>query len=228
VHFRRIFFFYRHLLPANALCFDVGANIGNKSEAMLETGAQVVAFEPNPLVLPELKARCRHFRNWTLVETALGEKAAIETLYARECHLQSSLTRAWEGKIVHGYPVPVVTLDAAIDTFGCPDYCKIDVEGWEFPVLKGLTRPIPLISFEFHLEEGNVAATLRCLEYLRHLGPATVNVSAAESPTFIFKTWHPLDGFGDHFPENVKDLITDHSYGDIYVRFCQPFPDSGR
>ena len=48
--------FYRAILPPNALCFDVGANVGEKSEALLLAGARVVAFEPNPLVVPELTA----------------------------------------------------------------------------------------------------------------------------------------------------------------------------
>lgn len=58
--------FYRSLLSPGALCFDVGANIGDKSEALLQAGARVVAFEPNPLVTPELQARCGYHRDWTL------------------------------------------------------------------------------------------------------------------------------------------------------------------
>lgn len=78
---------YRSLIPRGALCFDVGANIGEKSEAMWEAGARVVAFEPNPLVLPELQARCGHRKNWSVVATALGSGAGITTLHARELHI---------------------------------------------------------------------------------------------------------------------------------------------
>jgi len=75
---------YRSLLPPGALCFDVGANIGEKSETFLRAGARVVAFEPNPTVLPELRARCSRERNWTVVPTALGASVGIETLYDRK------------------------------------------------------------------------------------------------------------------------------------------------
>ncbi len=34
--------FYRRWIPAGALCFDVGANIGDKSDAMLAAGLRVV------------------------------------------------------------------------------------------------------------------------------------------------------------------------------------------
>jgi len=59
----------------------------------------------------------------------------------------------------------MVTLDAAtIETFGKPFYCKIDVEGWELDVLKGLSQPIPLISFEFHLNGKNITKARIMLE----------------------------------------------------------------
>ncbi len=37
---------YQSLLPPGVLCFDVGANTGEKAEALLEAGARVVAFDP--------------------------------------------------------------------------------------------------------------------------------------------------------------------------------------
>lgn len=165
---------YRSLLPPNALCFDVGANIGEKSEALLQAGARVVAFEPNPLVLPELRARCDHHKNWTVVEAALGSGAAIATLYARESHGQSSFTQDCGGKVIANYHVPVVTLDSAIECFGLPAYCKIDVEGWELEVLKGLTQSIPLVSFEFHLNDREIRKTISCLERLTQFAPSRV------------------------------------------------------
>lgn len=38
----------RSWLVPGALCFDVDANVGQKSEALLAAGARVVAFKPNP------------------------------------------------------------------------------------------------------------------------------------------------------------------------------------
>jgi FkbM family methyltransferase len=140
-----------------------------------------VAFEPSPLALPELYSRCAHRKNWTLVTTALGSAAAIATLHARESSGQSSLLAEWEGKVVAAYHVPVVTLDAAISPFGLPAYCKIDVEGWELEVLYGLSRPIPLVSFELHLTEGEIAKSRACLERLAQFGPSHANITRAEA-----------------------------------------------
>jgi FkbM family methyltransferase len=216
--FRQDTAFYRSLLPPGALCFDVGANIGEKSEALLEAGARVVAFEPNPKVLPELRARCAGHPNWTLVETALGSTGAIATLHAHESHGESSLAAEWHGKVVATYKVPVVTLDVAIQAFGSPFFCKIDVEGWELEVLKGLTQAIPLISFEFHLNTAGIRKTIACLESFSVFGPSSVNAIPAETSRFIFADWMPLTEFIAWYPGDLEKSLPGYRYGDIFVR----------
>jgi FkbM family methyltransferase len=141
---------YRSLLPAGAICFDVGANIGEKSEALLRAGAaQVFSFEPCPPAARELKARCGSFPNWSIVEATLGSSSAVAVLYANaQDSAKSSLLSDWNPNRGARCHVPVVTLDAAIQCFGRPDFCKIDTEGWEPEVLKGLSQAIPLIAFD--------------------------------------------------------------------------------
>jgi len=52
-------------------------------------------------------------------------------------------------------PIPVasVTLDQLIEDYGVPDFIKIDVEGYEKEVIEGLSRRVPLLSFEWHEED---------------------------------------------------------------------------
>jgi FkbM family methyltransferase len=217
---------FRSLLPPRALSFDVGANVGDKSEALLRAGARVVAFEPNTLVVPELRARCGSQKNWSLVEAGLGSGPRIAILHAQEIHSQTSFSQSWDGgKIIASFPVPVVTLDAAIECFGLPDYCKIDVEGWEPEVLAGLTQLIPLISFEFHLGEEGVQKARSCLERLDKFGPSRLNITPAESSTFLFKDWIPLGEFLERFPENVIESLPGNPYGDMFVRSVAPVPN---
>ncbi len=44
--------------------------------------------------------------------------------------------------------VKVEVLENFIHKFGTPKYIKIDVEGYELEVLKGLQTAVPLLSFE--------------------------------------------------------------------------------
>lgn len=211
--------FYRNLLPDQSLCFDIGAHFGAKSEALLQTGASVVAFEPNPAVLSELTARCGGNPHWSLVTTALGSAPALLEMNLHHRSGESSFDPAWKGGagFIARMHVPVMTLDAAIEAFGVPWYCKIDVEGWEEEVLRGLNRPIPLISFEFHINEEITPRSRRCLQRLSDFGPAMVNVTPAESSVFHLPQWVPLDEFVDWYPGDLERSLPLYPVGDIYV-----------
>ena len=213
--------FYRSILPRNALCFDIGANIGDKSEALLAAGVgRVVAFEPNPLVLSELRARCGHNPEWMLVEAAVGRNGGMQTFYAHRAHGQSSLLAEWGGEVVAKMQVRVTTLDAAIESFGIPHFCKIDVEGFEEEVLAGLSKSVPMISFEFHLNDEGVRRAQACLMRLGILtsGNAEVNVTAAETARFCFSGWRAIRDFMAWFPGDLRGSLQGDSYGDIFVR----------
>lgn len=209
---------YRSLIPAGSLCFDVGANIGAKSEALLLAGARVVAFEPSRQILSELHARCDSYPEWTVIEAALGSNAGVATLFTRRNHAQSSLAEDWEGVIDTSYSVPVITLDSAIRHFGRPYFCKVDVEGWELEVFRGLSQAIPLISTEFHLRTDDIEKTRACLAHLKQLGSTHVNVTPAENAGFLFKNWMPLDEFLQWFPGDLHKSLPSDQYGDIFVR----------
>jgi hypothetical protein len=45
--------------------------------------------------------------------------------------------------------VQVTTLDNLIAQFELPRFCKIDAEGYELKILKGLSQPIRFIQFEY-------------------------------------------------------------------------------
>lgn len=147
----------------------------------------------------------------------MGGSGSIATLYARESLGQSSLIHDWEGKPAGTYYVPVVTLDSAIRCFRRPYYRKIDVEGWELEVLKGLTEVIPLISFEFHLGDEGVSRAAACPERLLAFGPSRVNLVPAEASTFHFSEWVPIAEFVRWFPGDLSDSLRGHSYGDVFV-----------
>ena len=147
--------------------------------------------------------------------------AGVQPFYAHASHGESSLIPQWGGQVASSRTqVPVTTLDAQIASFGVPNYCKIDVEGFEEEVLSGLTKPLPVVSFEFHLNEEGVRRARACLTRLsRFASPiAEVNVTAAETAQFYFSGWRALREFTEWFPGDLRQSLPGNPYGDIYVR----------
>ena len=64
--------------------------------------------------------------------------------------------------------VKTITLNELTKTYGTPDLLKIDVEGYEYEVLRGLTTKQQTICFEWHEEEYD--SLLKCIEHLQKLG----------------------------------------------------------
>ncbi len=139
------------------------------------------------------------------------------TLYIESYRPASSLVKDWQGEVVATREVPVTTLDAAIGKFGVPQYCKIDVEGFELEVLTGLSRAIPVISFEYHLRRDGASQALACIDYLSGFGKVLINVTPAEKPHFAQLRWLEKNAFTDFFLETVPAL-PGYDYGDIFVR----------
>lgn len=114
----------------------------------------------------------------------------------------------WERKIT----VQVTTLDTLIDTYGLPKFCKIDVEGFEYQVLKGLSRPVPALSFEYHADV--LSPALSCIEWLTHIAAYEFNYSAGETMVLALEQWvspQEISGILSNLPDN-------QSTGDVYAR----------
>ena len=155
---RQLMDFYGPLVPRPALVFDVGANHGDFTDAFLRLGASVRAVEPHPFCTEELKALYGRVPKFALHECALGAEPGEGQLFLGENGMDNVSTLSEDyrreakklpGLAVAGWnqsvTVRIDTLDRLIAAHGVPDFCKIDVEGYEFQVLRGLTRPLPIL-----------------------------------------------------------------------------------
>lgn len=66
--------------------------------------------------------------------------------------------------------VETTTIERLAAEYGRPFYVKIDVEGHELSVLKGLRSHVPFLSYEVNLPEFRQEG-LECLEVLKGLSP---------------------------------------------------------
>jgi len=108
--------------------------------------------------------------------------------------------------------VPVTTLDSLIAQYGEPDFCKIDVEGFEQKVLEGLSRPLVRLSFEFHAEF--LPEAFACLKLLRGIGEYRFNYTLENRPAF--ESVRSLDE--DEIYSRLRSLPYTSLQGDVYAR----------
>ena len=71
--------------------------------------------------------------------------------------------------------------------FGVPRYCKIDVEGYEREVVRGLSKRVGVISYEFTHEFMDHA--LEVLRLLLRLDYTKFNLSIGDRSDFHFPKW---------------------------------------
>ena len=213
--------FYGRFIRPGDLCFDVGANLGNRTAAFLDLGARVVCIEPQPACVRKLRKIYGKNPNVIIEDKALGEKEGRGELAICEAEPTiSTMSDKWRkegrfagkndwGKIV---PVEVTTLDDLIARYGRPVFCKIDVEGFEVSVLSGLTSPIPVISFEFTREFFADAKT--CMDRILSIGPTAFNAYLGEDMDFLWPDWVAPEVLYERI-ENDPDALL---WGDIYSK----------
>jgi len=174
---RRQVEFYRNLLQGfrkGDLIFDVGANVGEKTDVFTRLGARVIAVEPDERNQQLLRGRFLSYRfspkPVSIVGKAASDKTSVETMWVDgPGSALNTLSQKWVDTLkghkerfantpdllefAEKRTVETTTLEQLAGEYGAPFFVKIDVEGYELSVLKGLRRPVPYLSYEVNLPE---------------------------------------------------------------------------
>lgn len=225
---------YARFVAEGDLVFDVGAHLGDRTTAFRSLGARVVALEPQPRLADWLERLVGRHPRVTVRREAVGAAAGRADLaVSRSNPTVSTLADRWRKRIPDANPgfrdvrwedsveVPVTTLDALIEEFGVPSFCKIDVEGFEAEVLSGLSRPLPALSVEF--VAGSLEVPLRCIALLEARGTYRYNAIPGERRDFIWDEWRPADGAAPWLRQGADGIPS----GDLYARFDGDPIDAG-
>jgi FkbM family methyltransferase len=228
---KRLLKFYSQFIKKGDLCFDIGANLGSRTEAFLKLGARVVAVEPQDSCIEKLKKKYGNNKEVTLIKEAVGDSLGMGELMISDTHTVSTMSKKWIDSLKSSnmFFVPteafewqtskkieVTTLDKLIKEFGRPAFCKIDVEGYEYEVLRGLTQPIEVISFEFMPTQEFILSAIDTVKHLASIGKVEFNYAVGESTKLVLKKWVGSDEISSILSDLPKKISV---FGDIYARF---------
>jgi len=139
-------------LSQGAVFFDVGAHIGYdtlKASTVVGDAGRVVAFEPNPNTLVQLRANIEasRSRNVVVQPIACTDSEQMLTLFDSTPggnSGSSSLSQANAGNRTRSYTVRGRPIDDVVAELGLNrvDVLKADVEGAELLVLRGATQTL--------------------------------------------------------------------------------------
>jgi FkbM family methyltransferase len=209
--------FYKKIIKKADLCFDIGANIGKKSNLFLALNAKVIAFEPQTDCFQYLdNIKNKNFSYYPfgvggkneIKKLQLANHIEVATFSNKMIDFYTTETLQWK----HNEEVVVKKLDTLIEEFGLPDFCKIDTEGFELFIISQLTYKIPFIEFEFN--EAFIEETLTCLDIIGQLGNYQFNFILNENPKFINKKWV----FLSEIKHQINNLPKKHLHGNLFAK----------
>lgn len=216
--------FYGQFVKEGDLCFDIGANYGNRTEVFLKLKARVVALEPQSKCYLFLKKK--YASNIDILQKGAGAKNEFLDFYINEKNSPvSTFSKEWikefkDTRFAGGEwnkieRIEVVTLDYLINQYGRPKFIKIDVEGFELEVLKGLNTQVPFLSFEFAIPERlNVLA--KCLQLIASKNEnSLVNYAREENANWELDEWMTIKEMLEYI--HTEQFLSAYA-GDIYIR----------
>ncbi|UFH35701.1 FkbM family methyltransferase [Flavobacterium acetivorans] len=146
--------FLLHHLKKNHLFIDIGANVGHYS--LLAAGiceSRVIAFEPIPSAFSKLKKNI-DLNNLNgkvkIFNLGIGDENTFLN-FTTNRDAMNSVAQEYDSEIIR---VGVKTLDAILEGEK-PTFLKIDVEGYEYFVLKGAKRVLANESLKYIIIELN-------------------------------------------------------------------------
>jgi FkbM family methyltransferase len=143
--------FCQQFIDDDAICIDIGANIGLKALFLSRhvSNGRVVAVEAAPSVAARLRENIatNSASNVECVEAAIGDHVGS---------VRFAESSAWGHIASEGVEVPMLSIEELARRLSLPrvDFIKIDVEGFEFSILKAAVDFInaqrSLVLFEFN------------------------------------------------------------------------------
>ncbi|MFV3131456.1 FkbM family methyltransferase [Niveispirillum sp. KHB5.9] len=210
------------------IMLDVGAHVGSSSQYFIDRGWSSHCFEPDAANREKLERRFAGNERVRIHPVAVGEQASAGAAFftSGESTGISSLLPFRDSHACVG-EVPVTTLDAFTRAHGITrvDFLKIDAEGWDLMVLRGVPwdRLRPAV-IECEFEDAKT-------ERLGYRMRDTADYLQARGYSVYVSEWHPIIRYGIRhqwcrivrYPTPPHDI---RGWGNLLAFQTDPGPDA--
>lgn len=215
--------FYSQFINKGDLCFDIGANMGNRTEIFLKLGAKVIAVEPQESCYQYLNNK--FVKKATIIKKGIGSKNEMKDFFISNHNQLSTFSKEWiqtlqsdrfkESKWYESKPIEIITLDSIIEKTKIPQFIKIDVEGFELEVFKGLSKPFRFLCFEFAVPDNLINLQLSLEQLHTNYKNLVFNYAEMDNTFLELNQWISYNEIMELI--NTEEFSL-HSAGDIYVK----------
>lgn len=202
----------QHLSGKIKTFIDVGANVGEWSEAVMNQGAEKgFCFEPSSQAVARLHKKFPA-DNIVIRPVALSDQKGILTFYEEaDCGKMSSLATMNRGTGVVEKQVEVSTLDDEFsDESVSIDLLKTDCEGWDLRALKGgakLLERTKFIQFEYNGYWLHAGSSLKeAIQFLDTYGIEIYLIKNSGLHPFNYRYWGDFYRYANFFGCRKRDI----------------------
>lgn len=208
------------------MAFDVGANMGVCTEWLLKNKYdKVISVEPDVSAFNYLSNKYRSNERVILLNNVLSDESGVIDFYECSCSTLSTADIEWINSSrfagqYHWSPThkTAITFDQMFKMYGFPDFLKIDVEGSEYQVIKGMTQKIDcIIGFEWAEEKWE--QILLTVQYLQKLGYTQFSFTNANSMDDILNLnycpWNECEINNNINPTRKREWGMIYTYGSV-------------
>lgn len=203
------------------LVFDIGAAVGTVTKKLIDLDAKVVSIEPQHRrtahsnfdgALAVLN-KCVSDKNGEIEFFMCKNIPNISTCFGKWRKGYFRKTSKWKSK-----KKECITVDKLMEEYGVPYYIKIDVEGYEDAVFRGMNTAPNMVSFEY--TGGYLESFEQCMNKLKDLGFSKILAFEKikfKKPKRKITNMYEFDDY-DECMSHYKSLKK-HQQGDILVIF---------
>lgn len=206
------------------LYFDIGCNVGQWIKSNLDDDTKIIGIDANYEIAKRTMKRFEYNDNVSILVYLVAAEDEKWIKFYKEVYDSNSVASTASEKWVDNSrftdtckweqtELMSITIDTMIKRFGKPDFIKIDVEGYEYEVIKGLTDAVCPLCFEWAEESGD--DIIYSIDHLHSLGYNRFFCLEGEDYTFRPDKWTSCI----EIIEQMKGLINGkkENWGMIYA-----------